>query len=102
VSKSDFIGLRVDPSTSKKLDEVAALYHIGKSTVIRELLANCDRIYPILKKGQDTTQLEKRVHDSIKDRIPNELDPVMVTMIGEMLNRVMTQVAEELVKDKKY
>ena len=97
--KSDFIGIRVDPSTSKKLDEVANLYHTGRSTIVRELLVNCDRIYPVLKKGQDTTQLEKRVRETIK--IPNDLDPVIVTMIGEMINRVMAQLAEELVKDQK-
>jgi antitoxin component of RelBE/YafQ-DinJ toxin-antitoxin module len=102
--KTDFIGLRIEPSTTQKLDKVARVYGVSNSTVIRELLANCDLIYPILKAekpNQDTTALELRVRESIKGRVPSDLDPEMVAMVGEMVNRIMTGVAEELVNNRK-
>ena len=101
MQKTGFIGLRVDSSIADKLDSIAELYNVSKSTIIRDLLGTCDVTYPILKAEQDTTSLEKRVRESLKGRVPNNLEPLVVVMVGEMVSRIMTEIAEQMIAEKK-
>ena len=101
--KTNFIGIRVDPSITGKLNGVASRYNTRKSTIVRDLLAHCDIVYPILRDAmpeQDTALLEKRVYESVRGSIPDNVDPVMVEMVGQMVNRIMTEVAQQIILGK--
>lgn len=103
MQKTVRIGVRADPLITQKLDKVAGLYNIRRSTVIRDLLASCDIVYPVVKDAmlkQDTKLLEERVREAMEDSIPHGIDPVIIDMVGQMVNRIMSELAAKLVQGK--
>lgn len=105
MQKTKFIGLRVDPSITNKLDEVASLYSTGRSAVIRDLLVSCDTLYPIVRDAalrQDTRLLEEQVQEAVRGSVPHGIDPVMVEIVGQMVNRIMSELATKLVQGKEH
>ena len=101
MSKTEFVGVRVTPDISSLLDKVAAKYGISRSSLIRDLLENCDYLYGVFqvereRSRKDRKSKEKKLLSAIQDKLPNNLTPVMAEMMGEMMKRVMYDVAKQL------
>ena len=103
--KKERITVRVDSSMTENLNEVARLYNTNISTVVTTYLAVCKEVYPILRDSvlkQDTNAkvLENQVRDAIKDSVPDNLNPVIVEMFRQMIDRILTDIVEQLFVEK--
>ena len=100
--KNQFVAVRVTPEIVKSLDEVATQRGISKSTLIRELLANCHSFYRFLesekaKQQSDRIILDGNLSEWILNNMPESLTPDWVHFIAE----VMHHAAEKMVVREK-
>lgn len=104
MGKSETIIMRADHSLARKLGEVARLYGTSKSEVIREYLAVCERVYPILRQyasGEEAGLLDDRVQGAVRDEITSGLDPaVLELVVKHMVNLIMIELAHRLIRSQ--
>jgi len=94
--------VRVPPEVVKSLDEVATQRGISRSTLVRELLANCHSFYHFIESERvrqqtDRIILDGNLSDWILNHMPENMTPQWVHFVGE----VMHHVAEEMVAQGK-
>lgn len=102
MGKNPFIAIRVPPEIVESLDEVATQRGISRSTLIRELLANCHSFYNFLeseraKQQSDRIILDGNLSEWILNNMPESMTPDWVHFLGE----VMHHVAEKMVAQEK-
>jgi len=98
MARNPFIAVRVPPEVIKSLDEVATQRKISRSTVIKELLANCHSFYRFVEVERARQQTDRIILDGnlsqwILNNMPQNMTPEWVRFLGE----VMHHVADEMI-----
>jgi hypothetical protein len=98
MAKNPFIAIRVRPEIIQSLDEVAEQRKISRSTVIKELLANCHSFYRFIESERARQHTDRIILDGnlsrwILNNMPENMTPEWVHFLGE----VMHHVADEMI-----
>jgi len=101
MAKNTFVAVRVPPEIVKSLDEIAAERSISRSTLVKELLANCHSFHRFIeservKQNADTIVLDGNLSKWIKNNMQENMTPEWLHFIGE----VMHHVADEVIAEK--
>ena len=109
MGRNPLIAIRVPPQVIESLDEVAAQRGISRSTLIRDLLANCNSLYRFLeaeRKRQHTEEilLDRDVSEWVLANMPKGASPDMLHFFGQVMHHAadrMGQSPREEVEDER-
>ena len=95
--RNPFIAVRVPPEIIKSLDEIATERGISRSTLIRELLANCHSFHRFIelertRQKADTIVLDGNLSRWIKENMQENMPPEWLHFIGQVMHHVADEV----------
>ena len=98
MAKNPFIAVRISPEIIKSLDEIAAERGISRSSLIKELLANCHlfhRFIQVERARQYTDQvvLDGNLSRWVMNNMQDNMKPEWLHFIGEVMHHVADEIA---------
>jgi len=106
MKKSELLTIRLTPEIIKSLDEVAVQHGVSRAALARNILANCGYFYNFLeteamRQPENVAKIENEMIENIEKSLPEGITPTLVNMMGEMMKRVMHEVAQKLIGEIK-
>jgi len=90
MAKSKFIAVRVTSEILESLDQVALVRGKSRSTLIRDLLANCHSLYHFLeleraRQRTDRIMLDGDLSQWVLDNMPQDMTTEALQFVGEVM-----------------
>jgi len=97
MAKNPFIAVRVAPEIIKSLDEIALERHISRSTLVKELLANCHSFHRFIqveraRQYSNNVVLDGNLSRWVMNNMQDNMQPEWLHFIGEVMHHVAEEV----------